>query len=699
MGVLVDTLGTPATGAWAAGVITAVDNTEAPANSSTRGYNSALASSSLGVAFTQKRQGIRTRNRTAVSATAITGNFEYSKNSTGVRYHLLYSTNGHLDRLNDDDTTTNISTAFTAGQKYPAFEMANDLVFIVNGTDKYKFDGTTLSNFGITRPTVGSLSAAPGAAGSPSGTYELRVTYYNSVTGAESSASDTAGLTVTVTNQVLSWSNIPVSSDPQVDTVYLYVRNTDTQIQFYRAGSVTNGTTTATTDFVDANLTTPAPSLNSNNPPPDGLIDLAMHQGRMFGITARGLYWSNLNTPEAWNPLSFDGVNDSDGQDFVGIFSNQEVLLILKEDKFHTLIGPDPTTWEIVLVDSEIGCIASRTLLNAGGQTYWWSRHGLVRWNAGISVEHIGLRLYGDPNTTVEASAIAEASAAYSEAQQRIVIALPGTGQIRATFMLPFSTSASAFESNRWDPMDCASLGTAHDSTGTIQIYMGNYAGQVFRVWDTNNDGVVEGTVTGSVVATGASQTTFTDSTATFDTTGAGLLERKLTILDSAGTIITIGNRPIIVSNDATSVTVNLAVTGLVSGATYTYIIGGPDYQWDTPWRTFDKLWVKKRFEYLFMLIKGVSYGSAAKIDVAFDYDEGNANSKQRTLSVSAVAGTWDSAIWDRDVWDAPSNIEQRFRLARTGRAWRARVRNAQANQPFAMLALGVQAVTETTKN
>lgn len=699
--VLVDTLGTRETGAYSGGYVGSADITELAPNQTGRAKNSALALASQGVAYVQKRMGQRCMTTTPMSGSpAILGNYEYTINTSGTRYQLTMGDNGHLDKVTTSGTVfSNVSTAFTAGTHYPAFETAQGLCFIVNGVDAKKFNGTVVQTFGIVRPVVGSLSGSAGASGSPSGTYEMRVSYANSVTGAESSVSDTAASPVVLSSQKLSVANIPVSADSQVDTVYIYIRNTATQPQFYRAGSVTNGTTTATLDWVDANLTTVAPTTSSNNPPPAGLTDLAYHQGRLFGITATTLYWSNLFAPEAWNTATnFNGVNPSDGQNLIAIFSDHEVLMILKEDRLYVLTGgEDPAGWQINLVDADHGCMSQRTLCSANGYTYWLSRHGLTRWSGAGAADPIGADVYGDITDTVALDQLATSSAAYHEAQQRVLLALPGTGQTRATFLIPYNIQANAFEADSWDPMDCASLGVAHDSSGVPRVYMGNYAGQLFRLWDTNNDGVASGTVTGTFTASGASETVFTDSLATFDTTGGGLIERKITVLTTSGNIV--GTlRPRITANTTTTFTVNVAVTGLTTGTAYTYVIGGPDFQWDTPWRTYALPWIKKRYEFLFILVKGTSFGSAAKIDIAFDYDNANANAKNRTLTITSASGTWDSAIWDRDVWDAPANIRQRFRVARTGFSWRARVRNSGANQPFAMLHLGMQAVTETTK-
>lgn len=691
---------------FASGVVLATDATLIPSNASPRGLNSALAQASQGIPFVQKRSGLRCINRTPItSSPAIIGQYGYRRVANDTDYHLLLDNLGRLSSRDSSDTITSISTSFTAGEYYPSFESANDLCFIVNGQDRYKFDGTSVTAFGVARPTVGTLAGAAGAAGLHNGTYELRVTFGVSATGFESSASDTASATVTVANQVISWSNIPVSADAQVDRRYLYVRNTATQTKFYRVGTVSdNVTTTASTSVLDANATTPAPSTSANDRPPSGVKYLAYHQGRLFAASDTYLYWSNIDAPEAFDALSLDGINSGDGQKITGLSSEDDVLLVFKEDRIYGIYnGNDPRTWQIRLVDGDYGCLAHRTIVSADGFTYWWSRFGLCRYSSGAGVEPVGERLYGDITDTFNSAEIARASAAKDEVNNRLLIALPGAGQTRATRIVPFQTTLGVFEANYWDPMDAASLGMAVDSDGIQRAWLGGYAGQLFKIWDTNTDGVAEGDVTGTWVATGTSVSAFTGmldsdgNAAAFDTTGGGLIERKVTWLDSTGAFVS-ETRRYITANTATGITQDTATDGFTVGATYTYIIGGPNFQWDTPWRTFGMPWTKKRYEFFQLMVKGLNYGASATIDLAFDYDDANANSKERTLTTSSTSGTWDSAIWDQDVWDTSANVQTRFRVGRVGYSWRARIRNSEANQPFAVLMLGMQAVTQTGK-
>src|SRR6185436_9996151 len=164
---------------------------------------------------------------------------------------------------------------------------------------------------------------------------------------------------------------------------------------------------------------------------------------------------------------------------------------------------------------------------------WFWSRHGVVTWSGAGEIDPIGPRLYGDPSDRVDLLNIDVASGVRDELNNRYLVALPGTGQTRATFILPFNTLLNVIESEGWDPMDVGALGNISHS-GELQVHLGNYAGQVFHMWNGNNDGLPSGSsYAGTFVASGTSISSFTDAGATFTSTGGKLIERKVTIKDS----------------------------------------------------------------------------------------------------------------------------------------------------------------------
>lgn len=689
-------------GGWAGGVQGSTDATLLDLNTSPRGLNSALTLGQGGRPLAAKRKGISLLNATPItSSPAIIGQADYYRIANSTRYHML-ATNigGLLSRNPADDTLTVRSTSLTSGEHYPDFAIANDLCFVVNGQDRLKFDGTSVTNFGITRPTVGTMAGAAGAAGLHNGTYELRVTFGNSGTSHESSASDTATATVVVVNQAIDWSNIPVSADTQVDRRYLYVRNTATQTQFYRAGTIANNTaTTATTSILDANATVAAPTTTSRNRPPAGTRFVAFHQGRMFAATSSAVHWSQIDAPEAFDDLAFDGINPSDGQRIMGMVSSDQILLIFKEDRTYAIVnGNNPATWQVRLIDDDFGCMSHRTIVTSDGTTYWWSRHGLCGWAGEDQIANFTDRYYGDIDGVFSSSEIARSTAARDEIHNRVLISVPATGASRATRILPFNTMLQRFEATYWDPMDAASLGACIDSTGTPRVYLGGYAGQLFLMNSGHNDGVPSGTSKGTVTATATSQSVFSSlldaggAAAALVTTGGALIERYFQLFTVAGLPV---GRARITANTATTVTVATAISELTVGTSYIWAIGGPDFQFDTPWVGDPSF--KKRYEYLITTVKALGYGNRAFIDLNFDWQSAG-DPKLRSVMTSQANTLWDASLWDVAIWDSGDAVRNRFRVGRTGFVWRARIRNSYPDQPVGFLSLDVDGPVQTQK-
>lgn len=686
---------------FAAGIVTATDAPLLDPPASPKGWNTALGFTGQGKPFLQKRLGCALINTTQIpnqsgvsgaSSPALINQYDYYRLANATRYHLIYTDDGALFK-NVGGTCTEL--ADTLGTGYPDFETASDLCFLTSGTVQKKFDGTNVQKFGIDRPTVGTMSAAAGAAGSHSGTYELRCTFVNTATGHESSASDTASSTVTVTSKKLSWSNIPTTSDTQVDKVYLYVRNTSTMNQFFKVGEVNEGTTTATTDVADSALSELAPDTSENDPPPSDIKFLCYHQGRMFAASETVLYWSKIGKPEAFDPDSFDLVNSADGQAFTGLHSDREILLVFKEDRVYGLFGTDPDSWEFRLLDAETGCVSHRSIQSAGGYVWWWARQGLTRWNG--TIDSIGRRTMGDVDGEVTASALARISAAYSEAQGRLVVAVPDYPEnSRAERLVVFNVDLGVMESDKWDPMSAASLATIIDANGNQQIVLGGYKGQLFTLWSGSRDGVTQ-TFEGTFVATASTMGTITTAT-DWTAVSGDVYERMVTVIDdTTGALITDDVRPYITARTSGGVlTLSDSLAGLIAGRTYRYFIGGPCFQWHSPWLAGTDPWIKKRYRYAFTLTDGPLSDDGSALEIAFDFDEGFSN--PRTLNFIDTGTGWGIGLWGTMFWGTSPLQQVRHAVGRVGFVARMRLKSVQPAQTLNVYKLGLQAETQTSK-
>src|SRR5258708_32324032 len=127
--------------------------------------------------------------------------------------------------------------------------------------------------------------------------------FHNSVTGHYSDLSPVSASTNAATGAFFPLTNIPVSSDPQVDSVYILATadGGDPTI-LYLVGFVTNGTTTFTDNIAEPSLIlglvyqfTDTSGNNfgvvGNQPPPQGSL-IIKHRGRLFTAVGQIVYFS-----------------------------------------------------------------------------------------------------------------------------------------------------------------------------------------------------------------------------------------------------------------------------------------------------------------------------------------------------------------------------------------------------------------------
>lgn len=209
----------------------------------------------------------------------------------------------------------------------------------------FKMDvGETVSRWGIAPPDT-DFNAAAGAAGTLNGTYRYRVTF-SSLTDSESNPNEN-DVIVTVTNQQVDLTNIPVSTDQQVTERRIY-RTTGNGAAYFLAATIADNTTTVFTDNLPDGLLEPT-ALKFDNIDPSGCdFDLRQcagpHHGRMWWSDDRRLghggrvYYSPAGRPEAIQ--GFIDVTSHDDPTHRIILWNGALWCFTK-DKLFEIVGTD----------------------------------------------------------------------------------------------------------------------------------------------------------------------------------------------------------------------------------------------------------------------------------------------------------------------------------------------------------------------
>jgi hypothetical protein len=701
---------------WAGGV-----NTSAPADAlgdtvSPLGRNSALTQISPmppQANVSPRQGGSPALTSPLTSEPAVIGQYHFRK-SDGNTYHILVCGDGSLRKRNDDSTSTVISASpFTAGDELlPGFAVANDLLFICNGTEAKKFDGTTLSAFGLAKPSAPTAVAAGSGGIMPAGTYDVLTTQYNSATGHESQISDSVEVTIAAGEKIqVDWTD---AVDAQVTHTRVYARQRARGANYYRViagatpaadathGGYTSATNQTILDITETqweNFVTRPPVENENYPPPTGAKSPTWHRSRMFVHDGSTVYWSKIELPEAFDyENASEPVNPDDGEEIIGMISADDVLLILKDKSTWAVVGDDPSSWTLENISREIGGVNQQSMATLNNLTFWWdAAKGPIARAVGGQPEAIGVPLIGptvDPTLlNPDKLHLIVIGVDNHPARQRVIYAVPEVNQTRNTLLLPFNTTLRVWESSGWNPFDVASMATVEDSS-SIGMYMGGYSGRLFHWWNAFNDGVAIGT-TNSGTVTSSTATTLTcvnDAGASPGWTVNALKELYAYAISADGEI----QRRRIVSNTANVLTV-LSDWTANPNDTYTWVVGGIDFQFDTPWIHGGAPFRKKRYEFLFLELSAASAGMEVDVDVFLDLD---INTVRRTLSIALSSpALYDTAIYDTDRYASAGFSNTFHRMSRTGRAWRARVRSLLPETDYSLLKIAMQSILLSHKN
>lgn len=695
---------------WAQGVITSLRAEEIPANASPRGLNSALVSVGGGRCVVGKRRGGALVNTDTVVdgssvAREIRGLSAFYHTATDTLYRLLTTDDGRLRRLNDDGTHTNVSaTFFTADANTPVWATLNDRCFVANGTDQKKLiviSGTlTPQSVGITRPAVGSFAGVAGAAGTPNGTYEIVVTFFNTNTGHESSRSN--AITVVLTSDRLDLSNIPVSADTQVTGRYIYARNTATQTAYYRIHTIADNVTTSATgiEWTDSLVTIESPDTAQNDPPPANMRGFIGHGQRLFAWDEDNLYYSALNKPEAFDPEALEPVKPSDGQKIVGCWEvDDNTLVIYKERSTYGLFGDDPNSWTVELLDPTVGLTSPHAVDTIEGVTYANSHLGPVAWRFGGTPEQIGIARIApdiDPNV-LNASSLDRAIVIADPPRQSVLFCLPSSASDDVDFILAYNYRLGVFQ-GRWEPFDMASAVRMKDGADREFVYFGGHYGKVFKWWASDTDGAR--TSNGSstfytlqtTIASAASTTSFTlPASVEIDATNVIGLYGYLFDADNRE----YQRRRITVANNTTK---NIQVASAFADTPTvgrTFVIAGPIFEWDTKWQDNGDPFLMKR--YLHVFISGVCDTGSTTAYVDLFTGSTTADVKRTwEFDVTGQGGIFDESVFDVAVFATDSISTMRRRAAWRGRNYRLRVRHIEPDRQFVVTALGM---TPHTRN
>lgn len=694
-----------------------------PLNATPLAVNTAFKNIGSGLSAIGTRPGLVTVNTTAFTGTPGPLYQMIYAHDTGpsfTNYLAVVSDDGTLRFKEPADTVTATldvpagfpapnTTCFTPGDYQVDGTVMNNRLFLLNSEGEQRsLLGQSYKAWGLVAPAVYSAAgAATGINSMPNETYTVGLTAHDTETGGESAIGTTTDVAIGGASRRILVTITPTAAEIARHPYWrVYLRRQTTQSTLYQVstfynaagtviitdGNIPIGTTSVYVDMTTAQisaLTTPAPTASDNGVPPSDIHFVATFGRRLLVCSARNLYWSQLDKPDAFASTAYEPIDTGEGDQITGIHPySDEICLIFTTTATWGIFGRDPLTWTIRPVDTTVGCCASSSIVAYEGKLAWWApESGPVFFN-GEKIELQGLNDLGWSAVVedIESTRLTKISAGYDPQGQRIVWSVAATNTTgRNNRLIPYSTRVGRFEASYWTPMDVSALSVGYTSDGTQRLFVANYAGQLFYFdADVSIDGVPSGTRSFTFTASAPSTTTITGSG--LYTTGSGLAERYIVVTD-------VDNRPIakvrIESNTATDLTLASAVSGLVANDVYTVYIGSPDMRLYTKWLDMGKTFIRKRFDRLY--IHAQSTGEISSIYAATQVNFTNESiPPQNVLSISGAL--WDYAIWDSSRWAGVGQLKKRLFIGRTSQTMRVSIFHFDSGQDLTIHTIGVLA-------
>lgn len=329
-------------------------------------------------------------------------------------------------------TDTNYADVLSSPQAGP-WDMATANNNVFAGSASFypiRYDGTNAYNWGFRSTDIGGVattfSLGAGALNATVGYYYLYCPY-NSTTGhygpispisASTGTFTGKNITVNCTNGVATVSGV-TGLNTGADKIALF-RTTDGGSSlgpFYlvtnaivNTGTLTPWTYTDSTS--DANLgSTVAPLSGSNNAPPQYMIGVVSHAGRLWGYVNATVYFSgqeeiSAGVPEECFPVNntFKFPDEVTGLAAVGGAADA-ALLVFTANAVYKITGDSLDSFQRSRLFKGIGCRNRAAIAAIGKSVAWLDSHNKVRITDGHSQQEISQDINSDISSITHANA------------------------------------------------------------------------------------------------------------------------------------------------------------------------------------------------------------------------------------------------------------------------------------------------------
>jgi len=201
---------------------------------------------------------------------------------------------------------------------------------------------------------------------------------------------------VTLANENLTVSNLPISLNPDVTCRRIY-RTASGGTVFFHAMDIDDNFTTSVVDGLSDDSLSRLPSdPDLGNPaaaiPGERLTNIVAWKDRLWAVAARydlrdHVIFTSASKFYAW-PAANDFPAYPVGEDTYGVtgfLARRDALGVLKRNRLMKIVGSSEADFEMIIVVEEQGCIAQESCIVIRDVGYWLAKDGVYSWSdAGV---------------------------------------------------------------------------------------------------------------------------------------------------------------------------------------------------------------------------------------------------------------------------------------------------------------------------
>lgn len=378
--------------------------------------------------------------------------------------------------------TGGIETAIKTGLLNNAifdFQTFVDRLFMANGQDLFKYDGTVATNVGLPQGITAAFSVTTAAGGGFSGIFSFAYGYLND-RGYFGPACP--GITLSLdggANSSVVYNGLTAPGGFGITAISLY-HSQNGLVTMFGSTNISAGATT----FTETQNTITTRQVNFNIYLGASYIPqhLEIYNNQMFYSGFSGLpstvFWSQIGEPEGIDPTFFAEFRTNDGDRITGLKYYNGSLIVTKQRSFHRVVGDNPTNFLLQEISDQYGCLNNRSLVTFENVLLFLDSKGVIQFN-GANLDVISNEIEPIIKSMNIPVAKQYACAVHDRLKNQVKFSIPCNGASFNNCTIVYDYLVKAW--TKEEGYGPASMAIIQGALAAKTVFFGSYSGAVFN--------------------------------------------------------------------------------------------------------------------------------------------------------------------------------------------------------------------------